>query len=200
MEQLKIQLDAIINGQAEILKGHKEMQAFQCQVNQELRDVKQNVVDLTEKVDQLLVRIDALEKPPLQNNQNQRLLMSSSSQTSFLDLPPEMVEMVFQNFTSSQDVENCSIALAGTRHKEFVTHKFLKLQLKNFATLPSLNVSLKNEGWFEECQDTKLILRLFKEYKPILPSMYHFFQNSSWEICVNFQKIFQTHNKYLFPL
>ena len=96
-------------------------------------------------------------------------------QTNILDLPPEMVEMIFQKITATQDVENCSIALAGTRHEEFVTHKFLKLQLKNFATLPSLNVSLKNEGWFEECQDTKLIVRLFKEYKPILPSMYHFF-------------------------
>ena len=64
MEQIKIQLDTIINGQTEI---RKEMQAFQCQVNRELRDVKQNVVDLTEKVDQLLIRIDTLEKPPLQN-------------------------------------------------------------------------------------------------------------------------------------
>ena len=188
MEQIKIQLDTIINGLAS--------------VQQEIRDVKQNVVDLTIKVEQLSVQIDAFEgkKPPLLNTPNQCLCMSSSSQTSFLDLPPEMVEMVFQNFTSTQDVENCSIALAGTRHEQFVTQNFLKPQLKIFASLPSLNVSLKNEGWFEECQDTKLILRLFKEYKPILPSMYHFFQNSSWEICVNFQKIFQTHNKYLFPL
>ena len=125
MEQLKIQLDTIINGQAEILKGQKEMQAFQCQVNQELRDVKQNVVDLTEKVDQLLVRIDALENPPLENNQNPRLLMSSSSQTNILDLPPEMVEKIIQKFTSTQDVTNCSIALVGTRHEQFVTQKFL---------------------------------------------------------------------------
>ena len=58
MEQIKIQLDTIINGQTEI---RKEMQAFQCQVNQELRDVKQNVVILTEKVDQLLIRICHLE-------------------------------------------------------------------------------------------------------------------------------------------
>ena len=188
MEQINIQLDTIINGQTEILK--------------ELRDVKQNVVDLTEKVDQLSVRIDAFEgkKPPLLNTPNQCCISPRSSQTSILDIPPELVENIIQKFTANQDVENFSIALAGTRHEEFVTHKFLKLQLKNFATLPSLNVSLKNEGWFEECQDTKLILRLFKEYKPILPSMYHFFQNSSWEICVNFQKIFQTHNKYLFFL
>ena len=89
--------------------------------------------------------------------------------TNILDLPPEMVEMIFQKFTSTQDVQNCSIALAGTRHEEFVTHKFLKLQLKNFSTLPSLNVSLKNEGWFEECENTKLIVRLWKEFKPSLP-------------------------------
>ena len=102
-----------------------------------------------------------------------------SYQTSILDLPPEMVEKIIKKFTSNQDVINCSIALVGTRHEKFAMENFLKPQLKNFATLPSLNVSLKNEGWFEECQDTKLILRLFKEYKPILPSMYHFFQNIS---------------------
>ena len=160
MEQIKIQLDTIINGQTEILK--------------ELRDVKQNVVDLTEKVDQLSVRIDAFEckKPPLLNTPNQCLCISSSSQTSFLDLPPEMVEMVFQNFTSPQDVGNCSIALVGTRHEKFVMENFLKPQLKIFASLNvHLNDSLKNEGWFEECHDTKLIVRLWKEFKPSLPGI-----------------------------
>ena len=97
-----------------------------------------------------------------------------SYQTSILDLPPEMVEKIIQKFTSTQDVTNCSIALTGTRHEQFVTQKFLKPQLKIFASLPSLNESLRNEGWFEECHDTKLIVRLFKKYKPILPSMYHF--------------------------
>ena len=169
MEQIKIQLNTIINGQTEI---RKEMQAFQCQVKQELRDVKQNVVDLTEKVDQLLVRINALEKPPLQNTPNQCCISPKSSQKNILDLPPEILEMVFQNFTATKDVENCSIALAGTRHEQFVTQNYLKPQLKIFASLPSLNESLRNEGWFEECQDTKLIVRLWKEHKPILPSMY----------------------------
>ena len=156
MEQIKIQLDTIINGQTEILK--------------ELRDVKQNVVDLTEKVDQLSVRIDAFEdKPPLQNSSNRCCILPRSSQTSILDLPPEILEMVFQNFTSTQDVENCSIALAGTRHEQFVTQNYLKPQLKIFASLPSLNESLRNEGWFEECKDTKLIVRLWKEFQPTLP-------------------------------
>ena len=161
MEQIKIQLDTIINGQTEILK--------------ELRDVKQNVVDLTEKVDQLSVRIDAFEgkKPPLQNTQNPRLLMSSSSQTSILDLPPEMVEMIIQKITSTQDVTNCSIALVGTRHEKFVMENFLKPQLKIFASLDlNLKESLKNEGWFEECQDVILIVRLWKEFKPFLPGIY----------------------------
>ena len=177
MEQLKIQLDTIINGQTEI---HKE-----------LLDVKQNVVDLTEKVDQLLVRIDTLEKPSLQNNQNPHLLMSSSSQTSISYLPPEMVEMIIQNFTSTQDITNCSIALVGTRHEKFVMEKFLKPQLKIFASLDlNLKRSLKNEGWFEECQDTKLILRLFKEYKPILPSMYHFFSKQLLGNLCQFSKDF----------
>ena len=102
-----------------------------------------------------------------------------SYQTSFLDLPPEMVEKIIQKFTSTQDVTNCSIALARTRHEEFVTQKFLKpqlnylkSQLKIFASLDlNLKESLKNEGWFEECQDTKLIVRLWKEFKPSLPGI-----------------------------
>ena len=68
-------------------------------------------------------------------------------QTSFLDLPPEMVEKIFHKFTSTQDVINCSIALIGTRHKEFVTQNYLKSQLKIFASLDlNLKESLRNEG------------------------------------------------------
>ena len=70
------------------------------------------------------------------------------------------------------DIINCSIALAGTIHEEFVTQKFLKTQLKIFASLIlSLNESLRNEGWFEECHDSKLIVRLWKEFKPSLPGI-----------------------------
>ena len=157
MEQIKIQLDTIINGQTEILK--------------ELRDVKQNVVDLTEKVDQLSVRIDAFEdKPPLQNSSNRCCILPRSSQTSILDIPPELVENIIQKFTANQDVENFSIALAGTRHEQFVTHNYLKPQLNIFASLDlNLKESLRNEGWFEECQDTKLIVQLWKEFEPSLP-------------------------------
>ena len=176
MEQINMRLDTIINGQAEI---RKEIH----QVNQELKDVKQNVVDLTEKVDQLLVRINALEKPPLQNTQNPRLLMSSSSQTSILDLPPEMVEMIIQKITSPQDVGNFSIALVGTRHEKFVMENFLKPQLKIFASLDlNLKRSLKDEGWFEECKDTKLIVRLWKEFKPSLPGK--IIQNFTFQIYI----------------
>ena len=109
-----------------------------------------------------------------------------------LDNPIAEEPSIFKNLNET-DIINCSEALIGTRYEEYVTQKFLKPQLKIFASLPSLNESLRNEGWFEECHDTKLIVRLFKEYKPILPSMYHFLKKSSWEICVNFQKIFQTH-------
>ena len=43
-------------------------------------------------------------------------------------------------------------------------------RLKIFASLDlNLKESLKNEGWFEECHDTKLIVRLWKEFKPSLP-------------------------------
>ena len=93
-------------------------------------------------------------------------------QTSISDLPPEMVEKIIQKITSPQDVGNFSIALVGTRHKKFVTQNFLKPQLKFFASLDlHLKESLKNEGWFEECEDTKLIVRLWKEFKPSLPGI-----------------------------
>ena len=92
-----------------------------------------------------------------------------------LDNPIAEEPSLFKYILNKTDILNCSEALIGTRHEEYVTQKFLKPQLKIFASLPSLNVSLKNEGWFEECQDTKLIVRLWKEYKPSLPSMYHFF-------------------------
>ena len=72
-------------------------------------------------------------------------------------------------YLNETDIIKCSEALIGTRHEEYVTHKFLKPQLKIFASLPSLNESLRNEGWFEECQDTKLIVRLWREFKPSLP-------------------------------
>ena len=65
------------------------------------------------------------------------------------------------------DIINCSEALIGTRYDEYVTQKFLKPQLKIFASLDlSLKESLKYVGWFEECQNTKLIVRLWKEFKP----------------------------------
>ena len=105
-----------------------------------------------------------------QTGQTYKIKMSY--QTSILDLPPEMVEKIIQKFTSIQDVINCSIALAGTRHEEFVTQNYLKPQLKIFASLDlNLKRSLKNEGWFEECEDTKLIVRLWKEFKPSLPGI-----------------------------
>ena len=97
-----------------------------------------------------------------------------SSQTSIL--PPEMVEKIIQKFTSIQDVINFSLALVGTRHEKFVMEDFLKPQLKIFASLDlNLKESLKNKGWSEECQDTKLIVRLWKEFKPALPGINTFY-------------------------
>ena len=102
------------------------------------------------------------------------------------NLPLELVDnsieeepSIFKNLKNERDVINCSEAFIGTRYEEYVTQKFLKPKMKIFATLPSFNESLKNEGWFEECQDTKLIVQLWKKFKPSLPSMYNFFQISS---------------------
>ena len=99
-------------------------------------------------------------------------LSSSNSKTSILDLPREILEMIFKRFTATQDVGNCSIALVGTIHEEFVMERFLKPQLEIFASLDiNLNKSLKKEGWFKECHDTKSIVRLWKKFKPSIPGI-----------------------------
>ena len=86
-----------------------------------------------------------------------------------LDNPIAEEPSIFKNL-NEKDIINCSEALIGTRYEEYVTQKFLKPQLKIFASLDlSLKESLENEGWFKECEDTKLIVRLWKEFKPSLP-------------------------------
>ena len=96
------------------------------------------------------------------------------------NLPLEMIDnsiaeepSIFK-YLNETDILNCSVAFAGTRFEKYVTQKFLKPQLKIFASLPSLKESLRNEGWFEECQDTKLIVRLWNEFKPSLPGINFF--------------------------
>ena len=94
------------------------------------------------------------------------------------NLPLELIDnpiaeepSIFKNLDET-DILNCSEALIGTRFEQYVTQKFLKPQLKIFASLDlSLKESLENEGWFKECEDTKLIVRLWKEFKPSLPGI-----------------------------
>ena len=92
------------------------------------------------------------------------------------NLPQELIansiaeEPSIFDYLNHTDKANFSIALAGTIHEEFVTEKFLKPQLNIFASLDlNLKESLKNEGWSEECEDTKLIVRLWREFQPTLP-------------------------------
>ena len=68
------------------------------------------------------------------------------------NLPLELIDnpipeepSIFKNLDET-DIINCSEALIGTRHEEYFAQKFLKPQLKIFASLPSLNESLRNEG------------------------------------------------------
>ena len=92
------------------------------------------------------------------------------------NLPQELIDnpiaeepSIFKNLGKT-DIINCSEALIGTIHENYFTQKFLKPRLKIFASLDlSLKESLENEGWFKECEDTKLIVRLWKEFKPSLP-------------------------------
>ena len=95
------------------------------------------------------------------------------------NLPLELIDnpipeepSLFKYILNETDILNCSEALIGTRHEQYVTQKFLKPQLKIFASLDlSLKESLKNEGWSKVCEDTKLIVRLWKEFKPSLPGI-----------------------------
>ena len=95
------------------------------------------------------------------------------------NLPLELIDnpipeepSLFEYILNETDILNCSEALIGTRHEEYVTQKFLKPQLKIFASLDlSLKESLKNEGWSEVCEDTKVIVRLWNEFKPSLPGI-----------------------------
>ena len=92
------------------------------------------------------------------------------------NLPLELIDnhiaeepSIFKNLDET-DIINCSEALIGTRFEQYVTQKFLRPQLNIFASLDiHLNNSLKNEGWSEECEDTKLIVRLWREFQPSLP-------------------------------
>ena len=90
------------------------------------------------------------------------------------NLPLELIDnpiaeepSIFKNLDET-DIIMCSEALLGTRHEQYVTQIYLKPQLKIFASLDDhLKESLENEGWFQECQDFKLIARLWKEFKPL---------------------------------
>ena len=92
------------------------------------------------------------------------------------NLPLELIDnpiaeepSIFINLDET-DIIKCSEALIGTIFEQYVTQKFLRPQLNIFAALDlNLKESLRNEGWFEECEDTKLIIRLWKEFKPSLP-------------------------------
>ena len=89
------------------------------------------------------------------------------------NLPLELIDnqiaeepSIFKNLDET-DIIKCSEGLIGTRHEEYVTQKIFKPRMKIFAALDlNLKESLKNEGWFEECQDSNLIERLWKEYNP----------------------------------
>ena len=82
-------------------------------------------------------------------------------------LPIELVNMIME-YLNNIDIINCSIALIKTKHKGFVLHQFLKPQLRILTSLDfNLKKSLENEGWFNECSDTELFMKLWKKFKPI---------------------------------
>ena len=86
---------------------------------------------------------------------------------TFEGIPPELINMIIE-YLNDIDIINCSIALIGTKHKEFVLHQFLKPQLRILASLDfNLEKSLKNEGWFDDCSDTEFFSKLWKKFKPI---------------------------------
>ena len=91
------------------------------------------------------------------------------------NLPPEIIINSIFKYLNEIDILNCSIALIGTRNEGFVTQTYLKPQLKIYACLDlNLKKSLENVGWSQECQDSKLIAKLWKDFKPFLPGKVRF--------------------------
>ena len=100
--------------------------------------------------------------------------------SSFDVLPNELIDNLLSNYLNPIDTLNCSMALVGTRHEEFVTQKFLKPQLKIFAALDiNLMKSLRKEiyeAWVHESHDdTEQIINIWKEFKPLKGIYYLFY-------------------------
>ena len=100
----------------------------------------------------LSTKVDLKQLRPLRqfiDYQNENLPLE------LLDNPIAEEPSIFKNLDET-DIINCSEALIGTIHENYFTQKFLKPQLKIFASLDvSLKESLENEGWYHECGDTK---------------------------------------------
>ena len=123
----------------------------------------------------LSTHLDLKQIRPLRDN----LLINKMA--TIENLPLELIDNTIAEepsifkYLNETDILNCSEALAGTRFEEYFTQKFLKPQLNIFASLDlNLNKSLRNEGWSEECEDTKLIIRLWRELKPSIPGINYY--------------------------
>ena len=95
---------------------------------------------------------------------------------TFEGLPTELINIIIKDLNDI-DIINCSIALIGTKHKEFVKQEFLKPRLQPQLTiLASLDInlekSLRNEVWFDECSNTESIIRLWKKFNPLKSKYY----------------------------
>ena len=76
-----------------------------------------------------------------------------------LDNPIAEEPSLFKYILNETDILNCSEALIGTRHEEYVTQIYLKPQLKIFASLDVLSHCWL--GWWEASEASRPTGRFF---------------------------------------
>ena len=85
----------------------------------------------------------------------------------FLSLPNEIINQIFKNYLSFDDVLNSSLSLLHTRYHEFIIVSYIGPALDTFSKLDlQLRKFLYEEGWTVDCENSELIFSLWNKYRP----------------------------------
>ena len=89
-------------------------------------------------------------------------------------LPIEVLVVIFKDLSLHDVINNCMRTCH--RWQSIIAAFILPKQLCTFANLdPGLKRDLSKDGWFENCEDNELILRLWTMYRTrLLKGMIHF--------------------------
>ena len=102
---------------------------------------------------------------------------------TFLSLPYEIINHIFKNYLSFDDILNSSLSLLYTRYHEFIIVSYIGPALDTFSKLDlQLRKFLYEEGWTVDCKNSELIFTLWNKYKPYTSRGNNFTQNISTNI------------------